>query len=213
VTDRKQAILGADGRVLGSRAESTRARLLEATSKLLAEQGVLELKIVDITREVGSSPATFYQYFVDVDAALLALADEATSDELPLVAHFETDWEAADGVQRAREFVDAYTRFWDDHNAVLRVRNLKAEEGHPAFRESRSSAHLLMIDAMSAMVERAQLAGRLPDTINPFVASTAVIAIMERLLPYRKEIARRGAPIEAQRDTVVELVHRALTGR
>jgi AcrR family transcriptional regulator len=212
VTSSKKAILGADGRVLGSRAETTRSRLLEATSKLLSEQGVLELKIVDITREVGSSPATFYQYFVDVDAALLALADEATRDELPLVAHFETDWEA-DGVQRAREFVDAYTRFWDDHNAVLRVRNLKAEEGNPAFRESRSTAHLLMIDAMSKMVERAQAAGRLPESINPFVASTAVIAIMERLLPYRNEILRRGASLEAQRDTVVELVHRALTGR
>ena len=44
----KKTILGADGRVLGSRAEGTRNRLLEATSKLLAEQGVLELKIVDI---------------------------------------------------------------------------------------------------------------------------------------------------------------------
>ena len=58
----KKAILGADGRVLGTRAEGTRTRLLEATAKLLNEQGVLELKIVDITREIGSSPATFYQY-------------------------------------------------------------------------------------------------------------------------------------------------------
>ncbi|MCU1394399.1 MAG: transcriptional regulator, TetR family [Ilumatobacteraceae bacterium] len=213
MTGTKKAILGADGRVLGSRAETTRARLLEATSKLLSEQGVLDLKIVDITREVGSSPATFYQYFVDVDAALLALADEATRDELPLAAHFESDWEADDGVQRAREFVDAYTRFWDDHNAVLRVRNLKAEEGHPAFRESRSDANLLMIAAMRQMVERAQADGRLPDSINPFVAAAAVIAIMERLLPYRNEIARRGASVDAQRDTIAELVHRALTGR
>ncbi len=206
-------ILGADGRVLGTRAETTRARLLESTSKLLAESGVLDLKIVDITREVGSSPATFYQYFVDVDAALLALAEQATADELPLVSHLENGWDAEDGLTRAGEFVDAYTTFWDDNNAVLRVRNLKAEEGDPAFREARSKANLLLIEAMSKMVEQAQADGRLPASIHPFVTATSMIAIIERLLPYRTEIARRGAPPEALRDTVAVLLYRSLTGR
>ena len=209
----KKAILGADGRVLGTRAEGTRSRLLEATAKLLSEQGVLELKIVDITREIGSSPATFYQYFVDVDAALLALADEATRDETPLVAHLENGWDGDDGLTRAGEFVDAYTRYWDDHNAVLRARNLKAEEGDPAFRESRSKAHLFVIATMSKMVEVAQAEGRLPTSINPFVTATAMIAIIERILPYRNEIARRGAAGEAVRDTIAVLLYRSLTGR
>lgn len=209
----KKTILGADGRVLGSRAEGTRNRLLEATSKLLAEQGVLELKIVDITREVGSSPATFYQYFIDVDAALLALAEMATADEQPLVSHLASGWDDADGLARAGQFVDAYTKFWDDHNAVLRVRNLKAEEGDVAFREARSKANLLLIQSMMKMVEQAQAADRLPVLMHPFVTATAMIAIIERLLPYRNEIARRGAPAEALRDTVAVLLHRSLTGR
>lgn len=209
----KKTILGADGRVLGIRAETTRTRLLEATSKLLAESGVVDLRIVDITREVGSSPATFYQYFVDVDAALLALAEQATKDELPLVAHLDNGWDDADGLTRAGEFVDAYTSFWDDHNAVLRVRNLKAEEGVAAFREVRSAANLLLIQAMSKMVEQAQQEGRLPDSIHPFVTSTAMIAIVERLLPYRNEIARRGAAAAALRDTIAVLLYRSLTGR
>ncbi len=208
----KKTILGADGRVLGSRAEVTRTRLLEATAKLLGESGVLDLKIVDITREVGSSPATFYQYFVDVDAALLALAEQATRDESPLVSHLDNGWDAADGLVRAGEFVDAYTTFWDDHNAVLRVRNLKAEEGDPAFREARSKANLLLIQAMSKMVEQAQRDGRLPGSIHPFVTATAMIAIIERLLPYRNEIARRGATPTALRDTVAVLLYRSLTG-
>lgn len=209
---KKTTILGADGRVLGSRAEGTRNRLLEATSKLLTESGVLELKIVDITREVGSSPATFYQYFVDVDAALLALAEEATNDELPLVEHLSSGWDE-DGLARAGEFVDAYTRFWDDHNAVLRVRNLKAEEGDTRFREARSKANLLLIQSMATMVEAAQADGRLPTSMHPFVTATAIIAILERLLPYRTEIARRGASPDELRNTVAELVYRSLTGR
>lgn len=208
-----QTIFGADGRALGTRAESTRTRLLEATAKLLAVSGVLELKIVDITREIGSSPATFYQYFVDVDAALLALAEQATTDEEPLVTHLDNGWDDTDGLRRAGEFVDAYTEFWDDHNAVLRVRNLKAEEGDKSFREARSRANLLVIQAMITMVEEGQAAGRLPASIHPFVTATAMIAIIERLLPYRREIARRGAPNDALRDTVALLLFSSLTGR
>ena len=209
----KKTVLGADGRVLGSRAETTRSRLLDATAKLLAQSGVLELKIVDITREVGSSPATFYQYFIDVDAAILALTEQATADEAPLVSHLANGWDGADGLDRAGEFVDAYTRYWDDHSAVLRVRNLKAEEGDRAFREARSKANLVVIAAMSAMVQQAQQAGRLPTSIHPFVTATAMIAMIERLLPYRNEIARRGAPAEDLRDTLAVLLYRSLTGR
>ncbi len=207
-----KTILGVDGRVLGTRAETTRARLLEATAKLLSASGVLELRIVDITREVGSSPATFYQYFVDVDAAILALAEQATLDEAPLVSHLTAGWDGDDGLQRAEAFVDAYMTFWDDHSAVLRVRNLKAEEGNAAFREARSKANLLLIPAMGKMVEGAQSAGRLPAAMHPFVTATSMIAMIERLLPYRNEIARRGAPTGALRDTLAMLVYRSLTG-
>ena len=208
-----KTILGADGRVLGTRAESTRAKLLEATAKLLGQAGVLELRIVDITREVGSSPATFYQYFIDVDAAILALAEQATHDEAPLVSHLSTGWDGPEGLQRAEAFVDAYMAYWDDHSAVLRVRNLKAEEGNARFREARSKANLLLIQAMSAMVEQAQARGRLPAQMHPFVTATAMIAMIERLLPYRNEIARRGAPTGSMRDTLAMLLYRSLTGR
>ena len=208
-----KTILGADGRVLGTRAESTRAKLLEATAKLLGQAGVLELRIVDITREVGSSPATFYQYFIDVDAAILALAEQATHDEAPLVSHLSTGWDGPDGLQRAEAFVDAYMAYWDDHSAVLRVRNLKAEEGNARFREARSKANLLLIQAMSAMVEQAQARERLPAQMHPFVTATAMIAMIERLLPYRNEIARRGAPTGSMRDTLAMLLYRSLTGR
>jgi AcrR family transcriptional regulator len=78
-------VFAADGRVIGSRALVTRRKLLDATAKLLQEQGILDLRVVDISRDVGSSPATFYQYFNDVDEAILELAKEATDDEKPLV--------------------------------------------------------------------------------------------------------------------------------
>lgn len=76
-------VFAADGRVIGSRALATRRKLLDATAKLLQEQGILDLRVVDISRHIGSSPATFYQYFNDVDEAILELSKEATEDEKP----------------------------------------------------------------------------------------------------------------------------------
>ena len=67
--------LASDGRVIGERAQRTRRRLLDATAALLDERGALGLRVVDITRSVGTSPATFYQYFSDVEEAILVLAD------------------------------------------------------------------------------------------------------------------------------------------
>ena len=101
------------------------------------------------------------------------------------MSHLENGWDGDDGPRRTGEFVDAYSRYWDDHNAVFRVRNLKAEEGDSAFRKARSKANLVVIEAMSAMVRQGQDAGRLPKNIHPYVTGTAMIAMIERLLPYQ----------------------------
>jgi len=94
-------VFAADGRVIGSRALATRRKLLDATAKLLQEQGILDLRVVDISRDIGSSPATFYQYFNDVDEAILELSKEATEDEKPLVALLQPGWTGSDGLERA----------------------------------------------------------------------------------------------------------------
>ena len=129
--------LASDGRVIGARAQRTRRRLLDATAELLAVRGAFEMRVVDITREVGMSPATFYQYFADVEAAILVLADEASDDAQFLADLLETSWLDADGETRALEFVRAFMDYWDRHRAILRVRDLRAEEGDKRFWSAR----------------------------------------------------------------------------
>ena len=170
-------VFAADGRIIGSRALVTRRKLLDATAKLLQEQGILDLRVVDISRDVGSSPATFYQYFNDVDEAILELAKEATDDEKPLVALLQPGWNALDGLERAGQFVDAYMVYWDTHHAVLRARNLKAEEGNRHFRAVRTEANLLVMDALQAMVTEGVAAKRLPESLDPFTTAAAVVAM------------------------------------
>lgn len=201
-----------DGRVIGSRAQATRRRLLDATAKLLSEQGVLDLRVVDITREVGTSAATFYQYFNDADAAILALAEEATEDERPLVDHLHPVWEPSDAVRRAEAFVDAYMNYWDSHAAVLRIRNLKAEEGDRNFRAVRSQANLLIIEGFQAMIGDGVARGRLPATLDPFTTGAALVAMIERLLGFQNEMSKRGSSRETIRNTLVTLLSRTVAG-
>ena len=152
--------LASDGRVIGARAHRTRRRLLEATAKLLEERGALGLRVVDITREVGTSPATFYQYFPDVEEAILVLADEATDDIETLAAvHPQTPWNEADGVVHVQEFVSAFMEYWDRHRVILRVRDLRAEEGDERFWAARRKGYGAIIPELTAKIEKAQTAG------------------------------------------------------
>ncbi|HZP27890.1 MAG TPA: TetR/AcrR family transcriptional regulator, partial [Acidimicrobiia bacterium] len=73
-----------DGRSLGKRGAQTRRRLLDATARLLESHGVRDLRVVDIARAVGTSPATFYQYFRDVAEAVLVVAEEVGEDLAPI---------------------------------------------------------------------------------------------------------------------------------
>lgn len=205
-------VLAADGRSIGARAQATRRRLLDATARLLSELGVLDLRVVDITRAVGTSPATFYQYFPDVDAAILALAQEAKDDERPLVDFLTPGWSTMGGLTQARTFVDAYIEFWNSHHAVLRIRNLKAEEGDPSFRAVRSEANLLVIDAMQTMLRSSIEAGRLPEALDPFTAAAAMVAMIERILAFQPEMARRGADRQKLLESLSILLYRGLTG-
>lgn len=205
-------VKAADGRVIGDRAKATRQRLLDATVALLEREGVLELKVVDVTREIGAAPATFYQYFPDIDAAILALAEEARQDEQPLVKHLSPAWSTPADFERAQAFVEAYTLYWDEHNAVLRVRNLKAEEGDPDFRKTRTAAHLLLMNEMASMVEVGQQAGRVTETIDPVATAAAMLAMLERLLAYSSELQRRGPTRDSIRDTLTTVLFQTLSG-
>ena len=91
-----------DGRRLGARAQATRRRLLDATAELLESEGILELKVVEVARKVGTSPATFYQYFANVEEAVLALAEEAGAEIDELVPLVDRPWKGTRALPLAR---------------------------------------------------------------------------------------------------------------
>ena len=112
----------ADGRVPGRRGLATRQRMMDATGVLLETVAYRDLKVVDIAREAGTSPATFYQYFPDVEAAVLAMAadlGEAWHDDLSKLIT-NRDWEG-DPDGSAHRVADGMLEFWTRHQPVLRV--------------------------------------------------------------------------------------------
>src|SRR4029079_17011905 len=129
-----------DGRALGRRGALTRRRLLQATGELLETHGVRDLRVVDIARRVETSPATFYQYFRDVEDAVLVLAGEPGESTAPLLAVLGGSSDADGALASARALVEGFVDFWDLNRAVLRTRNLAAQEGDRRFRDVRNRA-------------------------------------------------------------------------
>ncbi|MDQ1532383.1 MAG: hypothetical protein QOF28_144, partial [Actinomycetota bacterium] len=140
------------GRALGTRGTRTRRRLLDATARLLETHGIRDLRVVDIARSVETSPATFYQYFRDVEDAVLALAGEVGESTAPLVAILAGSWDVDGGLDSARALVEGFVDFWDVNRAVLRTRNLAAQEGDPRFRDVRNRALEPFTEAFAAHV-------------------------------------------------------------
>ena len=204
--------LASDGRVIGERAQRTRRRLLDATAALLDERGALGLRVVDITRTVGTSPATFYQYFSDVEEAILVLADEATDDIEVLRPYLAESWDDAAGRTHAGDFVDAFMEYWDRHRVILRVRDLRAEEGDPRFWAVRQRGYSVVVPAFTAKVEEGQAAGRISRQLNSYAAASAAMSMMERLVTYQSQFKRRGVSKDAMAATLAALLHETVTG-
>ena len=117
------------------------------------------MSVVDIARTAGTSPATFYQYFKDVSEATLRLAEQA-ADEMPeMLGIISGSWEGRHGLERARRLVDAFVRHWDEHRAVLLVRNLAADEGDRRFLRVRQKAMTPVLARLAEQVIAGQQSG------------------------------------------------------
>ena len=205
-------VVATDGRVIGRRAIQTRRRILDATAALLRQQGALDLKVIDVAREVGASPATFYQYFADVEDAIFCLTGELVERVPEFAGQIGSGWSDDGGLDQARRLVADYTRFWDEHGAVLRIMHLRADELDPRFRRVRHAYNEGFMVAMVAVVREAETAGRLPGVMDPDATAGAMLSVLDRVPSYREAFERRGTSREAMVETIARVLHTTLTG-
>src|SRR5579872_4886936 len=121
VADDPELIATTDGRVPGRRGRATRQRLLECTTELLSTTSWRSVKVIDIARQAGTSPATFYQYFENVEQAILVLAEELTEGAGELASLVDGDWSEDAGWDTARAVVEDFMAYWETNRAVFRV--------------------------------------------------------------------------------------------
>jgi AcrR family transcriptional regulator len=196
-----------DGRPLGKRGAQTRRRLLDATARLLESVGLRDLRVVDIAREVGTSPATFYQYFRDVQEAVLALAEEVGEQTAPLRELLAEPWDGAAGLDHARGLVDGFLVYWDAHRAVLRTRNLAAQEGDQRFRDVRN----LSLDQLTTGLA-AKVAASGPRGLEPYAAAAALVAMMERMAAFHADLVPYGPTREDVVETTARIIFQTVSG-
>jgi AcrR family transcriptional regulator len=202
-----------DGRALGRRGAQTRRRLLDATAEMLETHGIRDLRVVDIARAVGSSPATFYQYFRDVEAAVLALTEDVGDELTPLVALLAAPWDADHGLDDARALVAGFVEYWDRHRAVLRTRNLAAQEGDERFRDVRNNTLREFMSSLTAKIERAQEDGRVVVEMSAVAASAALVALIERMAAFHRELESIGISPDDLVETTARIIHQTVVGQ
>ena len=204
-----------DGRVPGRRGRATRSRLLGCTEEMLRTGSYRDLKVVDIAREAGTSPATFYQYFPDVESAILVLADEMVSSGVERFADLvrTSSWRGRAGYEAADALAGTMLEFWDEHQSLLRVVDLATEEGDGRF----ANVHTrLLNDLNNALAEAAkeqQRVGKGQEGIDPNAIAGVLVAMLAHVSAHRLGFEFWGVRAEDLRETMARLVFWSVTGQ
>lgn len=120
---------------LGNKGKETRQLLMATARRLLNRLSPLSLSAAAISKEAGTSPATFYVYFENVEDILWALCDEISED----VSHLFDDDRVLRVDERLEEdalaFVRGYCDIWASHGPLLLFRNMEADRGNKRFNQ------------------------------------------------------------------------------
>ncbi len=175
-------------RVPGRRGTVTRQRLLETTADLLDTEPYRSIKVVDIARRAGTSPATFYQYFPDVEHAVFVLAEAAIEEATTLARAIATDLAAGVTLERTRRLVERFMAFWERHGALLRVLDFTTgEDGR--FRTLRTRALNAVAVAFSEVIVATRTDGRAGNApvadLEPFAAGGVLVSMLNHVAAHR----------------------------
>lgn len=195
----EEPITTSDGRVPGRRGRQTREGLLDSTAELLAVTSYRDLKVVDIARDAGTSPATFYQYFSDVEEAVLLLAERVVDQVGRLLEPLEErDW-SRDPTGAALALADAFLEFWDEHEAILRVMNLAIVEGDQRFRAVRDRLLGPVTRGLAARISEERGDGAIAD-------AAALVSMLVHVAEHHPRLNDWGVDVDELRASMSRIV-------
>lgn len=203
-----------DGRVAGRRGQATRQKLLDCLSEMLSSSPYRDVKVIDVARKAGTSPATFYQYFPDVEGAVLEIADQMAAEGAELTELLEgRSWVGKAGWGTAQELVDGFLDFWRRNDAILRVVDLGAAEGDKRFYKIRMKILNSVNNSLADAVAELQSKGRVDKDVNPAAVAGSIVAMLAAVASHQKGFQSWGVKQAELKPNLALLVHLGITGR
>lgn len=214
-TDENDEPRAADGRVPGRRGRATRQRLLECTGQMLRDRTYRDLKVVDIAREAGTSPATFYQYFPDVESAILVLADYmvAQGGETFATLTAKATWKGKAGYQASLDLVDGVLAFWERFQPLLRVVDLATDEGDRRFANVRTRLLNDLNNTLAKAASDHQQLGKGQQGIDPNAIGGVLVAMLAHVSAHRMGFEFWGVRTDDLRESMARIVFWSVTGQ
>ncbi len=211
MTAESRTFAATDGRVPGRRGRATRQRLLSCTAELLETTPWRSIKVIDIAKQAGTSPATFYQYFENVEQAILVLAEELTQGAGELAALVDGDWSENRAWETAQRVVNGFMDYWESNRAVFRVVELATEEGDLRFRGLRVRA-LNAVTVTLARVVGANAGDASPAGSDPMAVAGTIVSMLAHVAAHRYGFEFWGIRTTALADSQARLLLWAVTG-
>ncbi|MEY2247116.1 TetR family transcriptional regulator [Streptomyces sp. SAS_267] len=203
-----------DGRVAGRRGQATRQKLLDCLSEMLSSSPYRDVKVIDVARKAGTSPATFYQYFPDVEGAVLEIAEQMASEGAALTRLLEgRSWVGKAGWQTAQELVDGFLEFWRKNDAILRVVDLGAAEGDKRFYKIRMKILNSVNNSLTDSVTELQAKGKVDKDVNPAAMAGSLVAMLAAVASHQKGFQTWGVKQAELRPNLALLVYLGVTGK
>jgi AcrR family transcriptional regulator len=203
-----------DGRVPGRRGRATRDRLLKCTADLLEKTTYRDITVIDIASCAGTSPATFYQYFKDVNAAIAELAGDMAEEGARLTELIDrSNWRGRAASESALALVDGFLSLWEEHRAVLRVVDLATLEGDLRFQNVRTRLLNQVTTALKDVVAAAKREGRHPRDLDPTAQAASLVSMLAHVASHRYGFEFWGIRMDDMRRSLAGIVAAGVTGR
>jgi len=182
---------------------------------MLRTSSYRDLKVVDIARAAGTSPATFYQYFPDVEAAILALAEEMSQEggvQLSTIVR-DGSWKGRAAYDTALTLANGVLGFWETHRAVLRVVDLATDEGDERFHKIRVALLNELTNALAEVIDASAKAGRLPADLDPMAVAGVLVSMLAHVAAHRYGFEFWGIRTDDLQRSMARIVYTTITGQ
>jgi len=144
--------------------EALRAKILDATSRLMVNEGLESVSIRRIAEQIEYSPATIYLYFKDKAELIDAICEELFGQMIEVLGAATAN--EADPLKRFRKGLRAYVEFGISHpNHYLAVFGVPMHAKEPTPPSDSSESHRLGLEAFEIL--RRVIAGCIDQGVLP----------------------------------------------